>query len=103
MHIRSYIELLYISSTAGVDYTQVSQTVKFVPGQSTATVNIPIKDDNNVAEPNITFTVTIISSNENVIILSNSTVTIVDNDHGEFSTIDIMSIICIAYNIYICR
>ena len=68
--------------TAGVDYTALSQAIKFAPGQSAASVRIPISDDNIALESNITFTVAIISHGD-VAVLSNATVTIVDNDHGE--------------------
>ena len=70
------------SFIAGVDYTAVSQAWKFAPGQSTAIVRIPISDDDTALEPNITFTVAIISRRD-VVVLSNATVTIVDNDHGK--------------------
>ena len=71
-----------LSFAAGVDYTALSQAVKFAPGQSTASFRIPITDDDIALESNITFTVAIISSGD-VVVLSNATVTIVDNDHGE--------------------
>ena len=70
-------------STAGVDYTAVSQALKFAPGQSAANVHIPIRDDDIALEPNETFIVAIIPHGD-VIVFSNSTITIVDNDHGEF-------------------
>ena len=66
---------------AGLDYTAVSQAVKFAPGQSTASVSIPISGDNIALEPNVTFTVAIISHGG--VVLSNGTVTIVDNDRGK--------------------
>ena len=69
---------------AGEDYTAVSQAFKFAPGQSTASVRIPITDDDIALESNITFTVALISSGD-VVVLSNATVTIVDNDHGELT------------------
>ena len=70
--------------TAGIDYAAVSQTFKFAPGQSTISVHIPIRDDNIALESNITFTVAIIPYGS-AVILSNATVTIVDNDHGELT------------------
>ena len=63
----------------------MSQAFKFAPGQSTANVSIPITDDDIALESNVTFTVAIVSYGD-VITLSNSTVTIVDNDHGEFNS-----------------
>ena len=69
--------------TAGVDYARVLQAFKFAPGQSTINVYIPIRDDNVALESIITFTVAIIS-NGGAVVLSNATVTIVDND-CEFS------------------
>ena len=65
-----------------MDYTAVSNKIRFKPGQSTANVRIPIKDDDISLELNVTFSVTIIPTGD-VIVLSNGTVTIVDNDHGE--------------------
>ena len=67
-----------------MDYTAVSQAFKFAPGQSTANVSIPITDDDIALETNVAFTVAIVTYGD-VITLSNSTVTIVDNDHGEFN------------------
>ena len=68
--------------TAGVDYTAVSESVQFTPGQSTETISIPILDDDIGLEPNVTFTVAIIPHGD-MNVLSNSTVTIVDNDHSK--------------------
>ena len=68
--------------TAGVDYTAVFRKFYFLPGQSTINVRITIRDDDITREPNITFTVAIIP-NGGAIVLSNATVTIVDNDYGE--------------------
>ena len=62
----------------------MSQSVKFAPGQSTASVSIPIIDNDIGLQPNITFTVTIIPHGDvKVIVLSNSTVTIVDDDQSK--------------------
>ena len=72
------------SFIAGVDYTALLQAVKFAPGQSTASVRIPIRDDDIALESNITFTVAIVSPGD-VVVFSNATVTIVDNDHGELA------------------
>ena len=70
--------------TAGEDYRAVSRSVKFSPGQSTANISVPIIDNDIDREPNITFTVTIIPHGDvKVIVLSNSTVTIVDDDHSK--------------------
>ena len=69
---------------AGVDYTAVSHVIKFAPDQSAASVRIPIRDDVIALESNETFTVAIIP-NGDVIVLCNATVTIVDNDQGEFN------------------
>ena len=62
----------------------MSLAFKFIHSQSTINVSIPIKDDDIALESNITFTVAIITYGD-AIVLSNSTVTIVDNDHGEFN------------------
>ena len=66
--------------TAGVDYTAVSQTVKFAAGQSKVKVKIPIKDDDTILEPNVTFTVAIVRPADVIILSGNPIVTIVDDD-----------------------
>ena len=76
------MDMQRFSFAAGVDYTALSQAIKFAPGQPTASVRVPIRDDDIALESNITFTVAIISSGD-VVVLSNATVTIVDNDKGE--------------------
>ena len=74
--------------TAGKDYTAVTQSIKFSPSQSTASVNVTIIDDDIGLEPNIDFTVTIIPHGDgNVIVLSNSTITIVDDDPSKLNNI----------------
>ena len=63
----------------------MSKSVKFTPGQSTASVRVPIIDNDIGQQPNVTFTVTIIPHGDvKVIVLSNSTVTIVDDDQSKF-------------------
>jgi hypothetical protein len=46
------------SATAGADYTSTSGTLSFAAGQTTATFNVPILDD-NLVEGNETFNVTL--------------------------------------------
>ena len=77
-----------------MDYIAVSNKIRLKPGQFTANVRIPIKDDDIPLELNVTFSVTIIPTRD-VIVLSNGTVTIVDNDHGEY----IVSLLTICYAI----
>ena len=60
------------------------QAFKFPSFLSTISVRIPIRDDDIALEPNITFTVAIISYGY-VKVLCNATVTIVDNDNGELT------------------
>jgi len=68
-----------MSSAAGMDYTAVSQTVIFVPGQTTAGVTIPLLNSEIPPQSNISFTTSLIP-NPNVIILGdNPVVTIADN------------------------
>ena len=66
--------------TAGVDYTAVSQIVKFAAGQSKVNVNIPIKDDDIILEPNVTFIVTIVPPGDVIVLSGNPIVTIIDDD-----------------------
>ena len=66
--------------TAGVDYIAVSQIVRFAAGQSKVNVNIPIKDDDIILEPNVTFTVTIVPPGDVIVLSGNPIVTIVDDD-----------------------
>ena len=62
----------------------MSQSVKFTPGQSTASVSIPIIDNDIGLQPNVTFTVSIIPHGDvKVIVLSNCTVTIADDDQSK--------------------
>ena len=62
----------------------MSKSVTFTPGQSTASVNVSIIDNDISLQPNVTFTVAIIPHEDvNVIVLSNSTVTIVENDDSK--------------------
>ena len=61
----------------------MSETFKFIHGQSIINVSIPIRDDDIALESDITFTVAIITYKD-FVFLPILTVTIVDNDHGEF-------------------
>ena len=74
---------MYICFIAGIDYTAVSQMVTFKSGQSVASINIPIKDDNIYEEPNITIRIVIVPNKDIIVLSSDSVVTIVDNDHSE--------------------
>ena len=71
----------------------MSQSVKFAPGQSTASVSIPIIDNDIGLQPNVTFTVSIIPHGDvKFIVLSNSTVTIVDDDQSKLNNIIMFTI-----------
>ena len=74
---------MHIFFIAGIDYTAVSQIVRFKSGQSVATINITIKDDNIYEEPNITIRIIIVPNKDIIVLSSDSIVTIVDNDHSE--------------------
>lgn len=67
------------TATAGPDYTAVSTEVTFRPGDTTATVEVPILFD-FFREPAETFTVTVTSVGGNVVVVepANLTVTILD-------------------------
>jgi len=69
------------TATAGSDYTAVSQTVAFAPGQTSKTVSIPITDD-TVYEASETVLLSISSPSAGATLgsPSSATLTIVDND-----------------------
>ncbi|HEY1013113.1 MAG TPA: Calx-beta domain-containing protein, partial [Herpetosiphonaceae bacterium] len=68
------------TATAGSDYTAVSTTLTFAPGQTSRTVTVPIIND-TAAEGNETFNVTLSNPTGGATVgASASVVTIVDND-----------------------
>ncbi|MBA3961034.1 MAG: hypothetical protein H0X40_03925 [Chthoniobacterales bacterium] len=75
-----------ITAFAGFDFSPVSGTLTFAPGETTKTILVPISDD-NIAESPETFRVTLSNPSPGAIIgaVSSSIVTIIDNDI--FSTI----------------
>ena len=71
--------------TAGPDYTYVTMTVTFAPGQTVESVNVPITDDNTVESTEM-FTATLTTTQSNVMIGGDTaTVTILDDDGMSFS------------------
>ena len=70
------------TATAGVDYTDVSGELTFFPGQSFASIKVPILDDDEV-EGKETFTVLLEAPDKGQLMLGETkacTVTIEDND-----------------------
>ena len=71
------------SATAGSDYTAVSSTLTFNPGQTTKTVNVPIIDDTTFEVPE-TFSVTLSNASNANIADAVGTGTIIDDDATEW-------------------
>jgi len=71
------------SATSGADYTATSGTLNFIAGQTTATFNVPILDD-NLVEGNETFNVALSSPSPGATLGAQATavVTIVDVEPG---------------------
>src|SRR5262249_32491209 len=69
------------SATAGQDYTAVTGTVEFLPGETQKTVQVPILND-SLIEGNETFTFTIESPTGGATLITpaTGTVTITDDD-----------------------
>ena len=67
--------------TDGSDFEPVSETVTFLPGETTASVSVSIVDDSNIEDTEM-FTATLTTTDSNVVIGDddNATVTILDND-----------------------
>ena len=74
--------IIILSLTAGsdCDYTSVSMTVTFAPGQAMASVSVPIRDDNTVEFTEM-FNATL-TTTESIVNVGDDTgtVSIVDND-----------------------
>ena len=70
-----------LSTTAGADYTAVSGTLTFAPGDSTQTITIPIIDDLVIEEPNPEFALVNLSNPTNAVLGDpQGTLRIFDND-----------------------
>ncbi len=67
------------TATAGSDYTAVSGTLTFAPGQLTRTIAVPVLGD-TVVEPNETFVVNLTSPTNATLSDSQGTGTILNND-----------------------
>jgi hypothetical protein len=67
------------SATAGSDYTAVSGTLTFKPGQTAKSISVPILDD-TVAEPDENFLVNLSGSSNAVLVRTQATVTIHNDD-----------------------
>ncbi len=67
------------TALAGADYLAISGTLTFAPGESQATVAVPILED-TIAEPTETFRLTLFNPSGAVIGRQPATATIIDND-----------------------
>ena len=66
--------------TDGSDFVPVSETLTFVPGQTTASVSVSIVDDSNIEDTEM-FSATLTTTDPNVVIgADTATVTILDDD-----------------------
>jgi hypothetical protein len=75
------------SALAGSDYTPASGTITFAPGSVTKTIRVPIVD-NQIVEPNESFTVNLSNSTSGEITDSEGIATIVDHDSTKFYVVD---------------
>ena len=74
------VDKLCIPPHIDMDFTIVSTTVEFGPGEARETVIVPITDD-AVPEEAETFTATLMSNTANVVVgVSEATITILEND-----------------------
>ena len=87
----SYILFL----TVGPDYTYVTVTVTFAPGQTVASVSVPITDDNTVESTEM-FSATLTATQSNVVVIGEdtATVTILDGDGMSFSVCNCLFRMC---------
>ena len=70
------------TATSGADYTALGTTISIPAGQTTATLSVPVLDD-NIAEGNETVVLTMTAATSNASIAANTTpatVNIIDND-----------------------
>jgi peptidoglycan/xylan/chitin deacetylase (PgdA/CDA1 family) len=79
------------TATAGSDYTAVSGTLTFSPGQTSKTVTVSVRGD-DLDEPNEAFTVVLRDPHRTSISRGTATVTIVDDDPAPSVGIEDMSV-----------
>ena len=69
-----------VSFTDGSDFGPVTETLTFVPGQTTASVSVSIVEDSNIEDTEM-FSATLTTTDSNVVIgADTATVTILDDD-----------------------
>ena len=69
-----------VSFTDGSDFEPVSEIVTFLPGETTASVSVPIVDDSNIEDTEM-FSATLTTTDSNVVIGADTAiVTILDDD-----------------------
>lgn len=78
------------TATAGSDYTAVSGTLTFAPGDTTMTITVPVTGDTSV-EANETFTVTITAGTNATVSTATGTGTITNDDAAPAGTIEFSS------------
>ncbi|HEV7373595.1 MAG TPA: Calx-beta domain-containing protein [Pyrinomonadaceae bacterium] len=79
------------TATAGADYTAVSGTLTFAPGETTKTINVPVIND-TLDEPNETYFVNLSNALNGTILDSQGQGTINDNDPTPSLTINDVSV-----------
>jgi uncharacterized protein (TIGR03437 family) len=79
------------TATAGADYTAVSGTLTFAPGETTKTINVPVIND-TLDEPNETYFVNLSNASNGTILDSQGQGTINDNDPTPSLTINDVSV-----------
>ena len=73
-----------VSFTDGSDFEAVSETVTFLPGETTASVSVSIVGDSNIEDTEM-FTATLTTTDSNVVIgADTATVTILDDDRESY-------------------
>ncbi len=68
-----------ITAQAGTDYTQVSGTLTFAPGQTVQTITVPILPGMNIG-PNVTFAVNLSGATNATVAMAQGTGTIINNN-----------------------
>ena len=84
----TFFFLSFFFFTDGSDFVPVSETLTFVPGQTTASVSVSIVEDSNIEDTEM-FSATLTTTDSNVVIGDDdtATVTILDNDRTSIKSL----------------